>query len=217
MKNNNAPGDTAELVAKFAAGLPEELVPQISWQDKLALYLERLTAYNRAFNLVGPAKTADILESLVPDSFQLATLLGRLPLPENPLALDCGAGAGLPGIPLRMIWQAGKYTLVEKRRKRALFLENVLAELRLPATGVFAGDAFKIAGGADLIVSRAWMPVPKILDYCADRLTDGGFAIIFARDAAPAAHPDFENFMQTEYSSPTGTRKIWAARRGGRI
>lgn len=216
MKNSQSTA-TAELVARFAESLPAGLVPQIAWQDKLGLYLDRLVAYNRAFNLVGPENIADILASLVPDSFQLAAMLGRLPLPENPLALDCGAGAGLPGIPLRIIWQAGKYTMIEQRRKRALFLENVLAELHLPGTGVYAGDAFKIAGPADMVISRAWMPVPRILDYCADRLAEGGFAIIFARDAAVVGHPAFENFLEIEYSSPTGKRKIRAARRGRRI
>ncbi len=217
MKKAKTSSGTAELVAKFAEGLPAELMPQIAWQDKLVLYLDRLAAYNRSFNLVGPENIADILASLVPDSFQLAAMLARLPLPENPLALDCGAGAGLPGIPLRMIWQPGKYTMIEQRRKRALFLENVLAELHLPGTGVFTGDAFKVAEPADLIISRAWMPVPKILDYCAARLADGGFAIIFARDAALPVHADFENFLEIEYSSPTGKRKIRAARRGRRI
>ena len=217
MKKAKTSSGTAELVAKFAEGLPAELMPQIAWQDKLVLYLDRLAAYNRSFNLVGPENIADILASLVPDSFQLAAMLARLPLPENPLALDCGAGAGLPGIPLRMIWQPGKYTMIEQRRKRALFLENVLAELHLPGTGVFAGDACKVAEPADLIISRAWMPVPKILDYCAARLADGGFAIIFARDAALPVHADFENFLEIEYSSPTGKRKIRAARRGSRI
>ncbi len=217
MKNAKISSGTAELVAKFAESLPAELMPKIAWQDKLVLYLDRLAAYNRSFNLVGPENIADILASLVPDSFQLAAMLARLPLPENPLALDCGAGAGLPGIPLRMIWQPGKYTMIEQRRKRALFLENVLAELHLPGTGVFAGDAFKVAEPADLIISRAWMPVPKILDYCAARLADGGFAIIFARDAALPVHADFENFLEIEYSSPTGKRKIRAARRGRRI
>ncbi len=217
MKNAKISSGTAELVAKFAESLPAELMPKIAWQDKLVLYLDRLAAYNRSFNLVGPENIADILASLVPDSFQLAAMLARLPLPENPLALDCGAGAGLPGIPLRMIWQPGKYTMIEQSRKRALFLENVLAELHLPGTGVFAGDAFKVAEPADLIISRAWMPVPKILDYCAARLADGGFAIIFARDAALPVHADFENFLEIEYSSPTGKRKIRAARRGRRI
>lgn len=208
--------DTAALVAEFAAGLPWEFEPRTGWRDKLVLYLDRLAAYNRAFNLVGPESIADILAGLVMDSFQLAGLLRGLPLPEKPLALDCGAGAGLPGIPLRMIWQEGEYMLIEQRRKRALFLENVLAELRLPGTKVFAGDAFKVSGPADLVLSRAWMPAAKFLDYCAARLVEGGHAIIFARDEIRLEHPAFMKAMEIEYSSPTGARKILAARRGRR-
>lgn len=57
----------------------------------------------------------------------------------QPQIWDFGAGAGLPGIPLRMFWQEGEYWLVEAREKRALFLGTVLARHPLPQTKVFQG------------------------------------------------------------------------------
>ena len=46
-----------------------------------------------------------------------------MPLPESPETWDLGAGAGIPGIPLRLVWDSGTFTLVEVREKRVLFLE----------------------------------------------------------------------------------------------
>ncbi len=89
---------------------------------------------------------------------------------------DLGAGAGLPGIPLRMVWHDGEYHLIEVREKRALFLSTVLAQLQstqspLPHTHVFRGrvEEFfdqQIAAGkyANIIVSRAFMPWAEVLE-----------------------------------------------------
>lgn len=51
-------------------------------------------------------------------------------------ALDIGSGAGFPGIPLAVVWRTATITLVERREKKAAFLERAVRELGLKNTRV---------------------------------------------------------------------------------
>ena len=117
----------------------------------------------------------------------------ELPLPEQPLTWDLGSGAGLPGIPLRMVWTRGGYYMVEVREKRALFLSSALARLQLPSTHVFRGSVEHFFQGqyypADCIVSRAFMPWPDLLELTLPRLRPEGVLVILALTPAPERLP----------------------------
>ena len=121
-------------------------------------------------NLVGTRTAEDTFFTLVVDSLHLGRFLREdVEYGAVPCCWDLGSGAGLPGLPLRMIWQEGDYWMVEAREKRALFLSTVLAKYPLPGTHVFRGRAEAFMAGppartADLIVSRAFMPWPGVLD-----------------------------------------------------
>ena len=101
--------DAAETAARSAA-----LGRNLSAEEArlLAVYLDMLVRWNRRMNLVGPASGLEILETLIQDSWFLADLLTEL-APQPGEILDLGAGAGLPGIPLRVFWKSGRYFLVE--------------------------------------------------------------------------------------------------------
>ena len=101
--------ELARLVASTGADVPEKAL------EPLGIYLEMLCQWNKAMNLVGPHSWQNMLTRLVADSFHLAPFLSGLPMPASPLTWDLGAGAGLPGIPLRMLWPDGSYYMVEVR------------------------------------------------------------------------------------------------------
>ncbi len=166
-----------------AAGFP--LTKEQSSQ--LAVYLDLLMRWNRMMNLVGARHWRDALDDLILDSFHLAAFLREhiLPtLPPDPVAWDLGAGAGLPGIPLRMIWQDGSYCMVESRDKRTIFLSTVLARCPLKGTQVFRGRAEQFMEGkkADLIVSRAFMPWKDMLAFVRGHLTKEGCVVFLTRE-----------------------------------
>ena len=79
---------------------------------RLVTYVHMLMTWNRVMNLVGQETWQDAAGFLVADSFYLAPFLESLPLPGDPRVLDLGAGAGLPGIPLRLLWPEGSYTMI---------------------------------------------------------------------------------------------------------
>ncbi|MFP5240422.1 MAG: 16S rRNA (guanine(527)-N(7))-methyltransferase RsmG [Acidobacteriota bacterium] len=155
----------------------------------LATYLGLLEKWNARTNLVGPRTWRAMLEELVADSWHLADLLAGLELPENPVTLDFGAGAGIPGVPLRVFWQAGSYVLIEPRAKRVAFLRQCLAMMRLPRTEVFEGRCEALGREADVCLSRAFQPWREFLGTAA-RYARGGrlpLVVVFSNEETPEA------------------------------
>ena len=117
-----SPYDLQDWAKRAGFELTEETLPP------LAGYLGLLIQWNRVMNLVGTRTAEDTFFTLVVDSLHLGRFLREdVEYSTAPCCWDLGSGAGLPGLPLRMIWQEGDYWMVEAREKRALFLSTVLA------------------------------------------------------------------------------------------
>lgn len=185
----------------------------------LLVYLGMLMRYNAVMNLVGTRTWRETLELLLADSFCLARFLPTLPLAASPCCLEPGAGAGLPGIPLRLCWTEGEYALVEVRQKRALFLQNVLATLSLPRTRVHCGRVeeycTRMPRKVDLWVSRAFMPWRALLELLGPHTAAGGLAVVLQNDPAPVdAHlpQEWELCASQAYTVRDTARHFWALR-----
>lgn len=176
---------SAEVVREHCQAKGFDLGPEQA--EKLALYLQILLQWNRRMNLVGAKNWRDALDNLILDSFHLAAFLQGLELQVSQ-TWDLGAGAGLPGIPLRLLWQQGEYWLVEAREKRALFLSNVLARLDLPNCFVHRGRAEDFMAGrqADLILSRAFMPWPEMLELVQPHLAENATLVFLSNEKLEA-------------------------------
>ncbi len=201
---------TATDVLQEARGLG--LAPTEEQAGKLAAYLDLLETWNRSTNLVGPRGWREMFATLVLDSFHLAGFLERLSLPQAPLCLDLGAGAGLPGIPLRVLWQRGDYHLVEVREKRVSFLRICLGTLKLPRTFAFAGraqDAGRKLGPADLVLSRAFLPWPELLPLARPMLAPNGRLAVLANEPPPALPQDWRLCAEQAYEAAGKPRYFW--------
>ena len=154
---NPSPSEVAAAALALGRGIEPEQAAG------LAAYLGLLQTWNRKTNLVGPRAWPQMLSELVADSWHLADLLGELALPEAPVALDFGAGAGIPGVPLRLFWRAGRYVMIEPRAIRAGFLRQCVAMMRLAGTEVLEGRAEQAQERADICLSRAFQPWREFL------------------------------------------------------
>lgn len=167
---------TPSEVADAALALGRKLTPEQA--AGLATYLGLLQMWNRKTNLVGPRAWPGMLSELAADSWHLADLLDELALPESPVTLDFGAGAGIPGVPLRLFWKAGRYVMIEPRAIRAGFLRQCVAMMRLCGTEVFEGRAEGVREGADVCLSRAFQPWREFLKTASGhRRQTGGTGI----------------------------------------
>ncbi len=178
-------------VGRRAAALGFALPPDAV--SGLAVYLGLLMRWNAVMNLVGAGDWVEALENLAADSFHLAGYMDSLELPPDPVTWDLGAGAGLPGIPLRLLWKKGAYWMVESREKRALFLQTALARLALPRTSVArarAEEFFRASDKADCIVSRAFMPWRDLLALVPDQMRPAGKVVFLTLEPGPGPLPD---------------------------
>lgn len=214
------PDLSPKSVARAASGAGFPLPPDAA--RGLADYLGLLLKWNRSMNLVGRSSWSEIFADLILDSLRLAGFLAELPLPEAPRCLDLGSGAGLPGIPLRLVWTPGTCLLVEPRERRAAFLRTAVG-LVLPggATRVFEGrveDLPQAELPADLILSRAFAPWPEYLALarpCLSTRGAGGHVVVLASGPPPDAGelaqkaPGFVLAAARAYPAPGGERYFW--------
>uniref|UniRef100_A0A7C4EKG0 Ribosomal RNA small subunit methyltransferase G n=1 Tax=Fundidesulfovibrio putealis TaxID=270496 RepID=A0A7C4EKG0_9BACT len=204
-----------EEVSRASSALGRELTA--GQASALSVYLGLLETWNRKTNLVGPRRWPDMLSELVADSWHLADLLGGLALPEDCVTIDFGAGAGIPGVPLRVFWDAGRYVLVEPRAKRAAFLRQCAAMMRLKTTEVYEGRAEEVNENAQVCLSRAFQPWREFLETSRRFLQKspgggpGPFVVVFAGGAAPEGGlpKGYQLAVSRRYPRPGGEGYFW--------
>jgi len=137
-------------------------------------YLELLIKWKKSQRLIGSAAPHWIVENLFLDSL---LFLKVFPSPPSTL-LDLGAGAGLPGIPLKIVLGEVELVLVESRQKRVSFLSSAVRELALENVRVVSGrveDVMdELEGRFDAVVMRCAGDPGQLLPIAARLLRRGG-------------------------------------------
>jgi 16S rRNA (guanine527-N7)-methyltransferase len=140
-------------------------------------YAAELVEWNRRFNLTTITEPAAIQTRHFLDS--LSCWLGLRKAPPASL-IDVGAGAGFPGVPLKILRPDLSLTLLESTAKKASFLEHIVQVLGLADVTVLAQRA-EDAGQSpahreryDWAVARAVAPLPVLAEYLLPFVKVGG-------------------------------------------
>ena len=145
--------------------------------DDFSKYLGLLIKWQKAHRLVGSAEPVWIVEHLFLDS-----LLFLRVLPSSARAVaDLGSGAGLPGLPLKIVRQDLEVTLIESRRRRAMFLTSAIRTMGLAGCRVVEGRAEDraddIRGRFDAVVMRCAGDVDVMIPSASRLLSASGVVI----------------------------------------
>lgn len=172
------PPDTLENAAR---GLNLDLTAE--QLARLRAYRDLLAAASREFNLTSQSlQSADQIERRhIVESLAYGALLERNHLLDGaPRVVDIGTGAGLPGIPLRIVWPNIDLVLLESVGKKCRFLEDVVEHLNLARVEVVEGRAEDFGREParretfDLVFARAVASLPVLLEYSLPLLRVGG-------------------------------------------
>jgi 16S rRNA (guanine527-N7)-methyltransferase len=143
-------------------------------------YANLLVLWNRTHHLTALKTRSDIARVLFLDS-----LVFKAVLPRGPLRiLDVGAGAGIPGVPLRVTDPTIALTLIESRRKPVSFLHALIRELALLDVSLHHGRAEallaqlpELQGKYDAVVTRAVGLGSDVIEMAMAYLKPGGTLI----------------------------------------
>jgi 16S rRNA (guanine527-N7)-methyltransferase len=152
--------------------------------DKLFdLYLKELVEWNRKFNLTAITAPEEIRTKHFADSL---LLLEHQRLTDESV-VDVGAGAGFPGIPLKIACPGIKLTLLEATKKKIGFLEHIIKTLGLNDVRAVWARAEDFAADHrekfDLAVARAVADLRVLAELCLPLVRVGGLFIAWKEAA----------------------------------
>ncbi|PYM08173.1 MAG: 16S rRNA (guanine(527)-N(7))-methyltransferase RsmG [Candidatus Rokuibacteriota bacterium] len=145
----------------------------------------RALKWQKSQRLIGSTDPDWIVQNLFLDSL---LFLKVLPSPLRSL-LDLGSGAGVPGIPLKIVLGEVDLVLVESRRKRASFLSTALREVGLDNARVLGRrveDAVdELEGRFDAVVMRCAGDLDEVMRVAARLVVTPGGIVAAAGPPSP--------------------------------
>jgi 16S rRNA (guanine527-N7)-methyltransferase len=166
-----------ELLARGVIELGVDLdQPQL---DRFETYHRELVNWNQRMNLTAIIRYEEVQVKHFLDSLTLC-----LAVPAGEIAgsrvIDVGAGAGLPGIPLKIAFPDIGLTLLESVGKKTRFLRHLVETLGLENVDIHTGRAEELARlpglreGFDLALARGVARLPALLEYTLPFCKAGG-------------------------------------------
>ena len=138
-------------------------------------YLNRLVQVNKVMNLTALTDPHQVYETHFLDSALPAPLIK-----QGATLADVGSGAGFPGVPLAILRDDLKVSLIEPTAKRCAFLSELISELKLNQVYVINDRAENLPCARetyDVVTARAVAPLSILLELCVPLVKEGGLMI----------------------------------------
>ena len=146
---------------------------------KLDTYAQFLIEYNEKVNLTAILDPMEILRKHFIDSIIISKYVD---IPKNSSIIDVGTGAGFPSVPLKLMRDDLKLTLLDSLNKRIEFLNQLCDRLNIEAEFIH-GRAEDVAKKDeyrekfDFSCARAVANLSLLSEYCIPFVKKGGFFI----------------------------------------
>ena len=165
---------------KEIMGYVEELGIKLSKEQAEMFfdYMNLLLEWNEKINLTAITEEKEVIVKHFVDSLTIAKYI-----PEGASLVDVGTGAGFPGIPLKIIRDDLKITLLDSLQKRINFLDVVIKELNLENIETIHarveefGKNSKYRESFEVATSRAVANLSTLTEYLLPLVKVGGIAV----------------------------------------
>jgi 16S rRNA (guanine527-N7)-methyltransferase len=145
-------------------------------------YAELLAEAGVQRGLIGPREVPRLWERHLLNCAVLSEVV-----PEGVTVCDVGSGAGLPGIPLALVREDLKITLLEPLLRRTTFLTEVVELLGLDHVTVMRGRAEEVMGKfppVHVVTARAVAPLDRLATWGIPLLRPYGEMLALKGDTA---------------------------------
>jgi 16S rRNA (guanine527-N7)-methyltransferase len=159
------------------------LAPDSAQQERLLDYLALLLKWNNAYNLTSVRDPAQMVTRHLLDSLAVAPHLGGGHI------IDVGTGAGLPGVPLAIIFPGTRFALLDSNGKKTRFLFQVKTALCLDNMQIHHArvESFRPPELFEAVLSRAFASLADMAAGCGHLLAPAGRLL-----AMKGAYPEEE-------------------------
>lgn len=146
--------------------------------DKLIAFKEIMLKWNEKVNLTAITEEKEIFIKHFLDS---ATCLSTGYIKEGMRIIDVGTGAGFPGIPIMILKNGLKMTLLDSLNKRIKYLNEAVGKLGLGDITTVHGRAEEAGSSAahrecyHIVLSRAVASMNVLCEYCLPLAEVGGY------------------------------------------
>lgn len=156
---------------------------------RFQVFYEELVTWNERTNLTAITTFEEVQTRHFLDSLTLASPKFRADPPNKLLDLnkaslvDVGAGAGFPGLPLKIIYPGLQLTLADSVGKKTAFLQHITAKLELNNVTILNLRAEEIGrqplyrAKFDIATGRAVAALAVLAEYCLPLCKIGGLFI----------------------------------------
>ena len=168
-----------EKVKKIGIELTEEQL------EKFYLYMNILLEWNEKINLTAITNEEEIILKHFVDSLTINKYIE-----EGKSIIDVGTGAGFPGIPIKILREDLKVTLLDSLNKRINFLNEVIEKLDLKNIECIHGRAEEFGKNKnyrekyDFATSRAVANMSTLSEYLIPFVKVGGKVLAMKGDKA---------------------------------
>ena len=137
-------------------------------------YLALIGKWNRVYNLTAVRDPQDMVTHHLLDSLSAVAPLQRHTHGQPARVLDVGSGGGLPGIVLAICRPELDVSCVDTVAKKAAFIQQVAASLRLPNLHGIHARVETLRGPFDVICCRAFASLPDFVNGSRPALAPQG-------------------------------------------
>lgn len=175
---NNAPAAAALIESIRLAARELQLDVAESQISRLAAYVELMVRWNKTYNLTAIRSIGEIVPQHIADCLGcIGPLKRQLSRVTNPCILDVGSGGGLPGAVIAITCPQISVTCIDTVGKKAAFLTQVAAELKLANLHSVNGrvESAAVADASfDIVCCRAFSSLEKFVRLSRHSLRPGG-------------------------------------------
>lgn len=150
-------------------------------QEKMLHYLQLLQKWNKTYNLTAITDFDKMISYHLLDSLSIAPFLSGKNI------VDVGSGAGLPGIPLAILFPEKQFTLIDSVGKKTRFISHAVSSLQLHNVQVVncRAEEYSIKHSFDTMMARAVASIEDLVKISRELLCANGMLMMMKSNEVP--------------------------------